>query len=222
VDVSSLHVDAVWGENTLKQALAEAVGGVIALDYIVASHVIEHVPDLIGWLREIEECLNCQGGSLRLAIPDKRYTFDFLRVESSLVGVLDAHVRQRRVPSSACVLDFALNMVTVDCRAAWNGNIDVSKLAHGYTQAQAIALAKDAEDNNAYHDVHCWVFTPRSFVELMLDLSRRDLIGFSCAQLIPTAREEFEFFVHLSPDPDRISRTATWAEAARMEAKGDV
>ena len=37
-----VEVDHVWGDQTL----AECVGATGAYDYLVASHVIEHVPDL--------------------------------------------------------------------------------------------------------------------------------------------------------------------------------
>lgn len=47
VDIDNIvHVGGVWGGNTL----AEAAAPVVPADFIVASHVIEHVPDLIGWL----------------------------------------------------------------------------------------------------------------------------------------------------------------------------
>ena len=38
-----VDVDAIWGSNTLQ----EAIGPGVAVDYVVASHVVEHVPDLI-------------------------------------------------------------------------------------------------------------------------------------------------------------------------------
>ena len=40
-------VDIIWGESPL---LDSADGPV---DYVLASHVIEHVPDLVGWLLEV-------------------------------------------------------------------------------------------------------------------------------------------------------------------------
>jgi leader peptidase (prepilin peptidase)/N-methyltransferase len=43
------QIDHVWGE----QSLLECVGGGRDYDYVLASHVIEHVPDLFGWLGEI-------------------------------------------------------------------------------------------------------------------------------------------------------------------------
>ena len=43
--------------------------------YIIASHVIEHLPDPIRFLRDCEALLE-PGGVLSLAIPDKRVCFD--------------------------------------------------------------------------------------------------------------------------------------------------
>ena len=39
-----VEVDAIWGSDTLKQS----IGGRL-VDYVIASHVIEHVPDLLGY-----------------------------------------------------------------------------------------------------------------------------------------------------------------------------
>lgn len=214
VRAERIEVDAVWGTNTLKQSIAAATGADTALDYVVASHVIEHVPDMIGWLGEVAEALQASG-SLRLAVPDRRYTFDYLRRTSSMTDVLDAYVRRRRVPAGSRVLDFALHMASVDCAQAWAGNIDERALQRGYTREQAIALARDAEDNGTYHDVHCWVFTPESFAKLMHELSDGDLIAFGCDHLAPTARNTIEFFAHLRPMPDRVQRASSWREAIK-------
>jgi SAM-dependent methyltransferase len=64
-------VDYVWGDKTL----VEAVGQGVYFDYLVASHVVEHVPDVIGWFGEISAVLK-PGGVLSLVVPDKRFTFD--------------------------------------------------------------------------------------------------------------------------------------------------
>jgi len=74
VDVSQIvPVSYVLGASTLPEAVGDA-----RFDYVIASHVIEHVPDPIGWFREIAAVLK-PGGVLALAIPDKRWTFDCRR-----------------------------------------------------------------------------------------------------------------------------------------------
>ena len=77
----------------------------------------------------------------------------------------------------------------------------MDELKRGITDQQALELARDAEENGTYLDVHCWVFTPQSFVELMMQLARCGLLEFSCDWLVPTARNSFEFFVCMRPEP---------------------
>lgn len=213
VDVSALHVDAVWGSDTLREALgrAGAFEGRDGLDYIVASHVIEHVPDLVSWLREVADVLTASG-RLRLAIPDMRYTFDIKRRPSALSEVLDAFVRKRRAPSASRVLDFTLNMVEVDVGAAWQDALPLHNLKRGFTDQQALELAADAEQNGTYHDVHCWVFTPESFVELMILLARCQLLELACEWVSATKPDTFEFFVGLRPEADQLKVLASWQQ----------
>lgn len=217
VDINLLHVDAVWGQDTLQDALktaAQQQGHKWAgADYVVASHVIEHVPDLISWLREIRDTLRPKG-ALRLAVPDKRYSFDYLRRLTTLVEVADAFIRQRKVPSGNRILDFTLNMATVDCATAWRGEIDIKTLQYGYARASALQLARDAEENGTYHDVHCWVFTPRSFAKLMAELAQCGLLEFGCDWLVTTQRDTLEFFVSMRKVSTPEEATASWQRIA--------
>lgn len=216
VDVSKLQVDAVWGQRTLREALEEAHAFDLrpdGLDYVVASHVIEHVPDLVSWLHEVWAAVS-PSGAVRLAVPDRRFTFDFLRRTSSLTDVLDAFVAKRRTPGSSRVLDFALHLADVDCGAAWRGEVTVHNTRPKYSLAAALSLAEDALRNGTYHDVHCWVFTPSSFAELMLALCERDCLAFACEWLKPTEPDTFEFFVSLRPESDATVAARSWQQAS--------
>jgi SAM-dependent methyltransferase len=88
VDVDFVHSDrrlvaCVEGDN---------------FDYVVASHTIEHVPDVVGWLREVAEVLT-EGGVLSLVIPDKGFTFDYLRPPSTPSDMIDSHLLGSRRPT---------------------------------------------------------------------------------------------------------------------------
>lgn len=219
VDLSKLHVDAVWGLHTLREAIDNSELAMqrnlqgCRLDFLLASHVVEHVPDMITWFREIHSVLK-PDGSVRLAVPDKRYSFDILRRTSTIEDVADGFVRRRRVPSGNRVLDFTLNMVNVDCGKAWSNQINPNELVHGYTVAQSLALAEDAENNGTYHDVHCWVFTPSTFADLCCELSAAGLLQFECDLIVPTVRNEFEFFVWMRPCEDAGRNVESWKLAA--------
>jgi hypothetical protein len=206
VDIDRIvHFSGLWGGNTL----AEAAAPVVPADFIVASRVIEHVPDLIGWLNELATALK-EGDEVRLAIPDRRYTFDFLRRETQLHEALEAHLRHSRVPSAGHLLDCDINFRTVDCGAAWNGSLDLPALRKSKPIDGAMQLARDVLANGTYHDVHCWVFTPRSFAELMLAIAESRHLSFECQALHQTERNTLEFLCALRKSSDAVRIVDSW------------
>ncbi len=208
-----VHVGGVWGANTLAQAAATAA----PFDLIVASHVVEHVPDLVTWFEELASVLGPKG-EVRLAIPDRRYTFDFLRRETVIADVLDAWICRARRPTNRCVLDHALHVGAIDCGQAWQPGFDGSELVTWNTPEQAIALARHALVDDQYHDVHCWVFTPQSFGRLMVELARCGVVRLRCAGFHDTAPNTFEFFVALQACDDPNEVLASWQAVARFQS----
>jgi SAM-dependent methyltransferase len=59
-----------------------------SLDFVIASHVLEHLPFPLRALRNWYEALR-PGGVLVLKIPDKRYTFDVHRARTSLQHLIE-------------------------------------------------------------------------------------------------------------------------------------
>jgi len=59
-----------------------------SLNFVIASHVLEHVPFPLASLRNWYRVL-CAGGVLILKIPDKRYTFDVKRRRTSLQHLVE-------------------------------------------------------------------------------------------------------------------------------------
>ena len=201
-----LEVDAVWGDKRLRECLPAGR----AVDYVVASHVVEHVPDLLGWLIEVREVL-APCGQLRLAVPDRRYTFDLARRESELPDVLDAYLRQARIPLPRAVMEFVLYTHEVKARDAWLGLIDPESLRRPACPVQdAMTLARDVLERGRYLDSHCWIFTPRSFAGLMEQLAESGLLGLECAEFHDTALFDHEFFVGLAPTDDKTRAAASW------------
>jgi SAM-dependent methyltransferase len=208
-----VEIDGFWGEKTL----AEAIGPEKKLDYVVASHVVEHVPDLISWLQETYAVLK-PDGSLRLAVPDKRFTFDYDRDPSKPCDVLDAYIRKARAPLPRMVLDFCLAARHVDAAQAWQGPLDQSKIERFFTDPSALSLAKEALETGAYHDVHCWVFTPISFAQLMFKLGELALLSFRCQDITNTKKKHDEFYVIMSPESQQDKVIETWRQASNFLA----
>lgn len=59
-------------------------------DFVIASHVLEHVADPIGLLADIHRVL-CPGGVLLIFLPDRHVTFDRMRRGTTLQHLADEH-----------------------------------------------------------------------------------------------------------------------------------
>ncbi len=216
VDVSRIpEIDAIWGDQTLLQCL-----GGRRVDYIIASHVGEHVPDLVTWLQEAHDALK-PGGELRMVLPDKRFSFDHFRSETRISDLLDAHLRKARRPEPREVIDFALHLaLKMDGLSYYNGTLDIASVPRTYSFEQAMSLARRVlETPGHYEDVHCWVFTPRGFARLMAQLAEFGLLHMECSGFVDSAIEQwFEFYPFLRPCTDRARIVASW-QAMEQAAK---
>lgn len=114
VDVSRIEaVDIVWQGGPLEEAVPAAAHGTYAA--LIASHVIEHIPDLIGFLRSVEVLVHPTEGRLVLAVPDKRFCFDLFRPISTTGHLLAAHQSRRDRHIGAHMFDH------VAYKSSWNG-----------------------------------------------------------------------------------------------------
>ncbi len=105
VDVEAIEeVDYVWSGESLSTLVDDR-----KFDWIIASHVIEHTPDLIGFLNECEKILS-DTGVLSLAVPDKRYCFDHFRETTSLSRVVDANFLKLTNHTPGTAADYYLNV----------------------------------------------------------------------------------------------------------------
>ncbi len=165
---------------------------------IVASHVVEHVPDLVAWLAQAREVL-APGGILSLVVPDKRYTFDRARAVSTIGEVLGASIERRARPGPVQIVQFFSSVVRFDLASAWAGTLGPHDLHPIHTLEQAIELGQ-AASAGAYIDVHCWIHTPRSFLVILQALARLGLAPFSLASFHDSARHDIEFSAALRRD----------------------
>jgi hypothetical protein len=200
-------IDVAWGSGRLQDAFAP---GFLA-NYVLASHVIEHVPDLVTWLADIRDIL-APRGQLRLAVPDRRYTFDFLRRETELHEILDAYVQRATVPTPHVVLDHLLNFREVDLHQAWRGTLDPAALPPRFSVAEAIAKAREVIAQATYLDVHCWVFTPSSFAQLMEQATAAGLVRFACVDVQFPRPFDNDFVTGLLPSDNVPAMVASWRQ----------
>jgi SAM-dependent methyltransferase len=189
VDVNQIEeVDAVWRHGSLDEAIPERG----SFDACIASHVIEHLPDPIGFLQSLERIL-MPDGVVSLVVPDKRFCFDFFEQVSSVGDLLAAHAGTARRHSRGTRFDFEAYSVTSRGEIYWSQQRQVTDIAfvHPLRRAKDSFEAHGESEDDEYVDLHAWYFTPNSFELALLELGALGEIDFQIDRLLPTAGCEF-------------------------------
>ncbi|MDQ2101842.1 class I SAM-dependent methyltransferase [Azospirillum isscasi] len=148
--------------------VSAAVGEVNCFDYIVASHMIEHCTDFIGFLKDCETLLK-PDGALVLVVPDKRNCFDVFQSLSSVGEMLDIHLKQPKKHESGKHFDHMAYAAGRNGHIVWPHGCPVD-LGFIHTLPEAISAFHQAEASDEYRDCHSWRFTPSSFRLVINDL----------------------------------------------------
>jgi hypothetical protein len=185
------EVDIVWRDGS---SLAECAPR-LDYDFCLASHVIEHAPDTIGWLNETAEVLR-EGGLLNLAVPDKTRTFDRRREPTTVAQFIGWHMRKIKIPAPEQIFD---------CTAFATETLDATpRLGDALLMAQSAASGQ-------YLNTHCSVFTQESFRRFMAALAQLRLTPYRCRRFFPTVEGANEFIVSLQKDsqgdPSRLAES---------------
>jgi hypothetical protein len=176
------------------RSMVDLIGKRECYDYIVASHVIEHTPDMIGFLNDCEALLK-PDGVLVLAVPDKRYCFDVLRTLTSIGDLLDAYRDRRTRHTPGAVFDFASSSATRGGAIGWPQTAEGS-LTFSNDIAAAFRLFQEVQETDDYRDIHAWRFTPSSFRMIVRNLKEAQVLGLREQEFHPT--EGHEFYIALS------------------------
>ena len=163
-------------------------------DLVVANHVVEHVPNLIGWLNQIEKIIG-NTGDLFLSVPDKNFTFDIHKPLTTWVDVVRANYENRVMPDALTIANNRWYHTRVDTKALWAGEPHPPFSPHGELKD---ALGSAHHEAREYVDTHCWIFTPDSFVTLINDIRSAGLISINIEKLEPTKKNSNEFWVILN------------------------
>jgi hypothetical protein len=199
------------GADGVMRSLRDAVADDAPYRWVLASHVIEHVPDLIAWLSDIADVLE-DGGTLVLAIPDRRYSFDARRPQTTVGQVLEAHERGDTRPTVRAVYDHLRSAVRVPPTALWAGHVPAEvDLAHPAEMTDGLA---ERLRGGEYVDVHVWTFTPNAFAEQIAELARLKVIDLYVEEVTATSPDELEFYARLV----RLPRNATPDQRATLLA----
>jgi SAM-dependent methyltransferase len=182
------------------RTLPQAVGPSAPFDWVVACHVVEHVPDVVTWLQEVAKVL-LDGGALVLAVPDRRFSFDVDREATTVGEMLLARENRDQNPNVRAVYDHFSRCMHIDTAHVWNGGKAGPRM-YGVDVVRAhIEQAASGE----YVDCHVWVWTPGSFVAQLAELGALDLLDYAVEEVVDTPVGELEFYVRLRRLPRGLS-----------------
>jgi len=173
-----------------------------------------------GWLAEIAEVLE-PDGVIALVVPDKRYCFDHRRPLTQIWDLVDAYLQAPSTPTPRQMYEFASLMAPADTEAIWRGDRGAKAARRTDVEdvdqfAMELCLRWQAGE---YVDVHCWTFTPASFVDLWERLAHLGLVDLELADVRPTAWGSLEFHVLLRrPQARPPAHDASIARARRTVA----
>ena len=185
-------------------------------DVVFSSHCIEHQPNFIKHLKDVENIL-VSNGLYFLIIPDMRYTFDYFSSASTVGDVIEAYENKKMYNSLSDVLYMAYfrthnnafkhwmnrhgkqygirnNRLESDAYACVNGKsfFDEGRFEEEKV-TQLISAYQNACKEEIYIDAHCNRFTPESFEYIISCLNKLGYINMQIVSLhnTPFGRQEF-------------------------------
>lgn len=186
------EVDYVWRGEPLHDLVPHRA----AYDFVFASNVIEHIPDIIGFLNSCDRLLQ-DAGVVVLAVPDKRYCTDVFRPISSTGDVIQAHLDGRRRHPPGKVFDSTAYAARKNGAEGWTrahpGRVAMvpEALRHARSEYQAALVTEE------YRDAHGWVFVPSSFRLVLADLHALGLTPMKEVAFADRRGRHFEFYVSI-------------------------
>lgn len=170
-------------------------------DYVLSSHNLEHMPDPIRFFQGCEQVLK-PGGVVTMAIPDRRYCFDFFRPITTTAEWLEAYHERRTKPTPTQVFQQGSLHSLLGGQIAWSQEA-TSLPTPGETLERSFSDWQTQTQGDApYHDAHCWTFTPASLELILTDLRHLGLLKLDLLEF--QGPSGCEFYVHLrNPSGER-------------------
>ena len=167
------------------------------MDLVLANHVVEHVPDPIGWLVDIASFCAARA-NIFLSVPDQRFTFDYFKQPTDVGSLVRSHEEGKDRPDAYDVARMRHLHVKVDALALWSeGAVPTCPDAGRPTYRQILELAR-READAGYVDVHCTYYTAESFIRVFEELHRSGYVPWRPRLLGGVERGGNEFHVLLT------------------------
>ena len=165
-------------------------------DYVVASHMIEHAPNLLLFLSEVHNILK-PGGTCVLIIPDKRFTFDVNRPVSTFGSVLENFLSKTTYPSISAVYDHSAMAINANGHNLWHGIVNADDTRLLASENIGWEAAHRVHKEGRYYDVHVNVFTAESFCSILKKAISHEIVFFEVSKFVDTQVGQIEFMLQL-------------------------
>lgn len=170
--------------------MVDVIGERERYDFIIASHVIEHVPNLVGFLNDCDALLK-PSGTLVLAVPDKRNCFDVLQPVSTAGDVLQAFHEGRTRHAPGAVFDEIAYGALRNKKPGWGpGERGAFSFFHDLPKAK-VFFDRSCQPSPDYVDIHAWRFTPSSFRLILSDIAAVGVVRLREARFLDSVGIEF-------------------------------
>ncbi|MEW6167435.1 MAG: methyltransferase domain-containing protein [Pseudomonadota bacterium] len=172
-----------------QQLISECVGG-RTFDFVLSSHVVEHIPNLVGHFRDISRILN-EGGIYGLIVPDMSLCFDAGKSPTTLGQLIEAFVDDWKYAPISAMIDEFRSAVWLGDKNAWSvddGGVFFPKYRN-WRQLITNVLRNPTSSKN-WHG-HVWRFTPETFAQLWAEIRSFGLIDLNIRSVIPTQHMDF-------------------------------
>jgi SAM-dependent methyltransferase len=183
-------LDYVFGARKISEVVDRT------FDYVIASHVLEHLPNFFGWLRDLSSILN-PGGRLFAVVPDRNFTFDIHRPLTSLGELIENDRCNVERPSFRAVFDQRFYHCHVKSAEVWRNRAKGRDPASSRTFEPRSAFEHGVRAETDYVDVHCNVFEPESFRESIAVSHQLGIQPFTCTKLERTQAPFLDFMTLL-------------------------
>ena len=180
----------------VKDSYEKTFKDVRKFDVVVLPHVIEHIPDIINFFKDVSKILK-KDGKLIIFYPDARYCFDHFRNGTTFIDAFEVY-KKKVVSNASSVFDFTFNVVSEnDPTFFWNSKDLVKKLPINDFKKSIEAYEK-AQKGTMPEDVHFWPFSDYQFIKFLYDMERSGLSDFNINKFHETQHDTQEFMVILT------------------------
>ncbi|WP_264914036.1 class I SAM-dependent methyltransferase [Rhodoluna lacicola] len=153
-------------------------------DYVLSSHVVEHVPDLLGHMLEIADVLRPEGKYV-IVLPNAEGSGEFFRRKSDEADIVEHFFRGGNATSPGQNWDYLTKSLRYSGKKMSGKSLQ--DFDRNHTDAEAIQDAFRC--NFEYVDVHCWVFTPKSFTGLVSRFNELEIFPFRVEKILESSKK---------------------------------